>query len=843
MTRTKVIRRRLELIAAALMLWASAAMLAGIPTAAAGVKEATQAQPPAEATQDPAQESPQVPVQPETIRLGDIPSRAEVALALSAEVRTSLAPSQSIVSIEAEFPGAVLEMDAAYADFEALDLNLVSTRRVRDLSQIWTRYKTSLTSAQESLVPRRESLQASGLELGDTLALWERTRDSLVDTELPEGIGERITSVIDSLQTARQDLEARLAALLTLETRVSEQLQRANEVLQQLSGAESTARQRLLDRDSSPLWSLSSEGSGLSLLAEATDSYYGSSEAVQQFLTAEIDGFVLHVALFLVFVLILAFLRRWSLSWDVDSGYLERAKFVLSRPIAVATLLSLLLTHLIYEAVPDVVNELTLILTLLPILRLVSGIFSAAVRPGIYAFLGLFFFGHILSLIPEDSLLFRLVLMLVALAGIATLIWFLRRPPWPDQDQLTPGWRATRRCLQLGTVLLGISAIANLLGWLRLSGVLLGGTFYSAYAAILAYALWATLSGIIAALPYTPISNRLRSLDRHGQLITRRASSVVALFCLFLWVRFVARAFDIYDPLYGGLASVLQSSVAVGSLSISLGKVITVVLILWLARLVSRLTRFVLQEEVFQRLGWDVGESEAAATLVHYVIGAIAIVGVAAALGVTGTQIAVLIGALGVGIGFGLQTIVNNFISGLILIFERPIKVGDMVEVGTLFGKVQHIGIRASIVRTFEGAEVVVPNADLISKEVTNWTLSDQVRRRELSLGVAYGTPPEHVIEILADVVKNHPKTLDEPEPMILFQGFVEGTMRFSLRYWVPISGSIVVASEVAVAANAALRAAGIRIPVPQREIVVRKADDDTGQDPPELPDELASLG
>jgi potassium efflux system protein len=144
-----------------------------------------------------------------------------------------------------------------------------------------------------------------------------------------------------------------------------------------------------------------------------------------------------------------------------------------------------------------------------------------------------------------------------------------------------------------------------------------------------------------------------------------------------------------------------------------------------------------------------------------------------------------------------------------------------------LLGTVKRIGIRASIVRTFDGADVVVPNGDLISKEVTNWTLSDQVRRRELNLGVAYGTPPEEVLEILAQVVKDHPDVLDAPDPMILFQGFVDGTMRFSLRYWVPIAGSLQTASEVAVAANAALRAAGIRIPVPQREIVIRKSDDE----------------
>jgi len=798
------------LLATALLLWPA------VPSASvlsAGPQEATQAQP----TQEGAQE----PVQPELIGVAEIPSRAEIALALAAEAQTLVQPRSNIVDIETRLPDAIAAMDLAYDEFAEIDLEIASVRRIRDLSQVWTRNQTSLTAVQSTLVPRREDLQASVLNLRDAQALWERTVDSLVDIELPEGVGERVAVVLESLESATESVESRLATLLTLETRASEQLQRANDVLSQLYNAEATARQRLLVRDTAPLWSLASQATEGSLLAQATDTYYGSAEAMQQFLTAEIDGFVLHVALFIGLLLVLAILKRWSRSWEVDSEALERAKFVLSRPFATATLLALIATERIYEPVPDVVREVTLILTLIPVLLLLAGIFKPVVRPGLYGFLCLFFFAHILALIPEGSLLYRLVLLIVATAGVATFMWFLRRPPWPHLDDLTASWRGARRCLQLGAFLLGISAVGNFFGWLRLASLLVSGTFYSAYGAVLIYVLWATLTGILAALPFTPLAAKLRSLEQHGPLITQRASTVIGFVGLFLWLRGVTRFFDIYEPLSRGLISLLEASAAIGSLSISLGKVITVVLILWLARLLSQFIRFIMKVEVFPRLGMQVGEAEAAATLTQYVIGAIAIVTAAAAIGVTGTQIAMLIGAMGVGIGFGLQSIVNNFISGLILIFERPIKVGDMVEVGQLLGTVKRIGIRASVVRTFDGAEVVVPNGDLISKEVVNWTLSDQVRRRELRVGVEYGNEPEQVLELLAKVASDHPEVFDTPEPMILFQGFDDGMMNFSLRYWVPIAGSLKVASEVAVAVNAALREAGIKIPVPQREIFV----------------------
>ncbi len=819
------------LLAAACLLWMP------FPAGAATLSSAQEAAP-LEPGQETAQGSTQEPAEPETIPLAEIPSRAEGALAFAVEIQSLLQLNSAVNAIEAQFPATVTSMDAAYADFRSLDLELASARRIRDLRQVWARHQATLTGMQSMLVPRREDLQESGSRLRNVQALWERTRDSVADVELPEGVGERLTEVLQSLGATLQDWEARLSELLTLESRVSEKLQRANEVLRELSAAEATARQRLLQRDSAPLWDHATEVRDETLIAQATDSYVDSVKGLRQFLTAESDSFVLHVVLFVLLLVSLTILRQWSLSWEVNSEPLERAKFVLSKPGATAFLLSLFATQFIYEPVPDVVRELTLILTLIPVLRLLPGIFKPLLRPGLYGFLGLFFMGHVLELISQGSLLYRLTLLLVAGAGMAVLIWFLRRPPWPGLADLSLPWRTVRRGLQFGAGLLGVAAVANVLGWLRLSGLLLTGTLYSAYLAIVAYALWATLTGVVAALPYTPLSTKIRSIDRHGALITRRASAVISVLCGILWLRAMAIAFDVFEPLYGGLSSLLSASYSVGALSLSLGMLLTIILVLWLARLISRFVRFLLQEEIFPRIGLGVGESEAVATLTHYLIGAIAIVAVAAAIGITGTQIAMLIGALGVGIGFGLQSIVNNFISGLILIFERPIKVGDMVEIGQLLGTVKRIGIRASIVRTFDGAEVVVPNGDLIAKEVINWTLSDQVRRRELRVGVEYGNEPEQVLELLAKVAGDHPEVFDTPEPMILFQGFDDGMMNFSLRYWVPIAGSLKVASEVAVAVNAALREAGIKIPIPQREIFVHSADDEPGEGRRELRDD-----
>jgi potassium efflux system protein len=131
-----------------------------------------------------------------------------------------------------------------------------------------------------------------------------------------------------------------------------------------------------------------------------------------------------------------------------------------------------------------------------------------------------------------------------------------------------------------------------------------------------------------------------------------------------------------------------------------------------------------------------------------------------------------------------LQSIVNNFVSGLIVLFERPIDKGDSVEIGNLRGTVQHIGIRASIVRTFQGADIIVPNSQFIAEKVTNWTHGDRSMRIELPVGVNYATPPKKAIEVLEATARAHPEVLREPAPQVIFVGFADSSINFELRAW-----------------------------------------------------------
>jgi len=162
---------------------------------------------------------------------------------------------------------------------------------------------------------------------------------------------------------------------------------------------------------------------------------------------------------------------------------------------------------------------------------------------------------------------------------------------------------------------------------------------------------------------------------------------------------------------------------------------------------------------------------------------------------------------------------VSNFVSGLILAFEHPVQPGDVVEVGSTFGEVQRIGFRASVMRTFEGAEIIIPNSELVWGRVTNWTLSSRTRRIDLPVGVAYGTEPQRVLDILQQVALKHPKVLQTPVPDTLFDGFGDSSLNFILRAWTRFEDFVKVRSELAIAINGAFKEADIQIPFPQRDL------------------------
>ncbi|HYZ73317.1 MAG TPA: mechanosensitive ion channel domain-containing protein, partial [Chthoniobacterales bacterium] len=211
-------------------------------------------------------------------------------------------------------------------------------------------------------------------------------------------------------------------------------------------------------------------------------------------------------------------------------------------------------------------------------------------------------------------------------------------------------------------------------------------------------------------------------------------------------------------------------------------------------------------EDVYHHFHLAPGTPYAISTMLHYAILLLGFVIGLGALGIDPGKITILAGAFSVGIGFGLQNIINNFVSGLILLFERPIKIGDVIEVSGNVGEVRRIGIRASVIRTADGSEIIVPNGLLISNQVTNWTFSDQQRAVEVSVNVVGGTDTQRVVELLKSVAAIHPDVAKQPPPQVYMLNFTAGAVTFQLRVWTGRSREWVqLRSDLAVAVNDAL--------------------------------------
>ena len=231
--------------------------------------------------------------------------------------------------------------------------------------------------------------------------------------------------------------------------------------------------------------------------------------------------------------------------------------------------------------------------------------------------------------------------------------------------------------------------------------------------------------------------------------------------------------------------ALLDSTWVVGEFSLPATAIAAALGIALATLVLSAVTGFVLDREVFPRLALRPGVGYAIATFTRWVILIVGTLLALAALGIDTTKLTLVAGALSVGIGFGLQHVVNNFASGLILIVERPVSVGDLVEIGPLIGEIRRIGIRSSSLRTMQGAEVIVPNSDLTSKEVVNWTRSDRQRRYDIDISVAHGSPPEQVMRLLVEAAREVPEIMADPPPLAVFKGFGASSLDFRLLAWV----------------------------------------------------------
>lgn len=261
---------------------------------------------------------------------------------------------------------------------------------------------------------------------------------------------------------------------------------------------------------------------------------------------------------------------------------------------------------------------------------------------------------------------------------------------------------------------------------------------------------------------------------------------------------------------------------------ISVGMLLYLVLGSWLIIFLSKLLSRLVVERLLRRYGTERGGSHAIGTIFRYIFVFIGLIVVIQSTGIDLSALTVLAGALGVGIGFGLQNVTNNFISGIIILFERPIKVGDRVELpelDNLTGDVVNISARSTTINTNDNITIVVPNSKFVSDAVINWSYNDTNVRFNIPVGVSYKEDPEVVKQILIDVAKAHPGVLINPPPDVLFDEYGDSSLNFLLRIYTNEFSRKprVLKSDLYYAIFKKFKEKGIEIPFPQRDVYIKE--------------------
>jgi len=274
------------------------------------------------------------------------------------------------------------------------------------------------------------------------------------------------------------------------------------------------------------------------------------------------------------------------------------------------------------------------------------------------------------------------------------------------------------------------------------------------------------------------------------------------------------------------IAGVLDVTLfTIGESTVTLWTLLTAVVVVALfLYLTGRVRRWIV-DTVLVRAGMELGARKATGTMIRYALLVIGFVILMQTLGIDLTILNVLAGTLGIGIGFGLQNIVNNFVSGLIILFERPIKVGDRIEVGNVHGRVTRIGARSATILTNDNIAIIVPNLKFITDNVVNWSHSDEKVRFRIPITVAQGSDLRLVEQLLLEAARGDEDVLADPEPGVRILGFGESGVNFELRAWshTLIQRKGYLTSKMYFAIHDKLTEHGVEIPNPQRDVHIRE--------------------
>ncbi len=764
------------------------------------------------------------PITPAVIALPDIAASGEVTLQRLRAIEAESAPNAQAAAITEALPKRSDDLDKGVNAVEEAISTRAGLDRLLDLERKLGATREEVEGWQAVTKARAEALEARVVEVAALKETWDRTLESARAEKAPDAVLDRVRDVRKEIRAVQSRIQDMRSEALTQQGDVATIWTTLSLQLDNVARARWEIRGRLFEADRSPLWTAAGKAQSFdSVLTRVRNATKRDIESLRSFATLSAAQIRIQALLFVGFLCLAMVLRQWARQRRAAGKPIGATTRVYESPISVALLGALLATPWLYPHAPLVLNGLVGLVVLIPTLVLLFDVFPAELRRLWFALAGFYLMDRLRYALQSVELLERSLFLLEMVAATALIVWLLRSTRSEQLARAFGSASLVRRALRFMAVAFAFSAIADGLGFFTLGKVVGEGILTSIYAGIVLYGAAVVVRPIVPALLGSQRLESLHLISRYRASIERFLVRAIEWIAIAAWAYLTLERLTLADPVGAALRWFITTPVQMGTVSISLGDILSFFAVVLASILLSRAVRVLLEEDVLPRTQLGRGIPHAISNTAAYAVAAIGFVLALGAAGIDLSKVTVLAGAFGIGIGFGLQNIVSNFISGLILLFERPIQIGDTVEVGTLTGEVKRIGIRSSTLRTFQGAEVILPNTSLIADKVVNWTMSDRQRRIELPIGVAYGTDPERVLAILLAVATSSADVLEDPPPLALFRGFGESALNFELRVWTGLATHLEVHSRIAIAVNTALLEAAIEIPYPQRDLHIKQ--------------------
>lgn len=689
----------------------------------------------------------------------------------------------------------------------------------------WDRENAMSVNLQESLQKYLADMEEIGSDLDHKLTKWQLTQETTDPTMLTEDIVARINSINHHIDSTRQILTDSINSSLVLLNRVADidlVIETSLHDLAELMKAE--LGNSILSREVS-IFAVKNSDDTLDIKGDRTFLLTMGIQDSRVYLQNEWHTILLLGIAFVCLLIAMLVLKKGHTPAGPGASQDEIIKEkIIHLPLATAFVFTMLLALWWLPPRPILMKEIFVILFILPFLPIVRSLAFKGIHLSLYYLLAILLYNILNDYLQLGMVYLRISSLLESLALFSFHVYFLLAKRRLPKDEIKGHffYQLLNTVQPFYFLLTFLAVLANIFGYWNYAELVNEGVLMSLILLLLFPTGFHSILTAIHFFFQTQTAEKSLVLKNSKDQIYKWLFRNLRFGTALLWIIYSMRLFYLWDPFLAGANKVLDIGHEFGELYVSIRDILGFILIVYLSWLVSFLIRNLLEIELFGRFKLPRGVPRAVSSLTQYFLITLGFLLALSSAGFTMQNLGLLAGALGVGIGFGLQNIVNNFISGLILAFERPVTVGDLIIVGGLEGEVKRIGIRASVIKQYDGSEIIVPNADLISKQVINWTLTKYTRRIIMTIRTHQDTDTDLVLKVMKEAAGEVKYVMKKPEAKTYFHGIKDNQFEFALFYWA--SGNILdCKSMVNQQVQKALKDAGINFVMPTHVLMEKE--------------------